>query len=107
METKVYTNSYKNLKKLKGIKDQLKANTEWVKHSQLEDRLYKQLKELAKEMIDSVQRDILKEGYYKDAGKEEVLVFMSNIDSFGVRWNFQQRKNLKAFMLKLVYNLKY
>ena len=106
MATKTAT-KYSTLKKLAKTKDQLSVNTSWVKVSQLEDKLYKQLKELAKEMIDSVQYVINHKGAYENAGVDEEREFEGLIDNYGVRWNYQQRCNLKDYIIGLVDNLKY
>lgn len=98
---------YKTLHKLAKTKSHIMCNTSWVRESQLEDKLYKQLHELANEMIDSVQYVINHRGAYEDAGWKEEREFMDCIDNYGVRFHHQQRCNLQEYIQRLIINLKY
>lgn len=102
----VTTLNYKTLKKLQRTNDKLIANHSIFDQSPLENKLYKQLKELAKEMIDSVQYVINHRGSYPNAGWQEEQEFMQVIDSYRVRWNAQQRYNLQYYIQKLINELK-
>ena len=99
------TDKYKTLRKLESTKQSLSSNYDEINKSVLENKLYKQLRELAVEMVDSVQYLINHRGYYKDAGWQEVNDFMLIIDNYGVRWNKHQRGNLINYVIKLVDKL--
>lgn len=97
---------YKALKKINRTIDSIRTNTNWVKDSQLKDRLYKQYKELADEMVARVQYIINHRGAYENAGQDEIREFESIVDR---RWldTAQQVFNLRDYINRKVDNLKY
>lgn len=97
----VQTLNYKTLKKLQRTNDKIVANHSIFDHSPLENKLYKQLKELADEMINSVQYVINHRGVYPNAGWQEEQEFIKIIDAYRVRWNATQRENLITYIQRL------
>lgn len=97
--------TYKTIRKIDKTKEQLRYNTSWVRSSQLEDKLYKQFKELADEMINSVQYVIAHRGAYENVGWDEERMFMGMVR--GCSFNYQQQCNLQEYISKLINNLKY
>lgn len=97
--------TYKSLKKISKVKEQIRFNTSWVKESQLENKLYKLFKELADEMIGSVQYLINRKGAYENAGSAEVNLYLKVMAK--CKFNYQQRSNLHDYINRLVDNLDY
>ena len=76
-----------------------------MKEDQLKNKLYKQLKELADEMVAKVQYVINHRGAYENAGQDEIREFEDIVRD--CNFHYQQQCNLIDYINKGVDNLKY
>lgn len=97
---------YKTLRKIQNTIDAIRSNTSWVKDSQLKDKLYKQYKELADEMVGKVQYIIDHRGAYENAGQDEIREFEDIVDR-NMLDTAQQVFNLRDYINRKVDNLRY
>lgn len=96
---------YKTLKKITNTREQLTANHEYFKENELKNKLYKQLKELADEMVNTVQYVINHRGAYENAGQDEIRTFEDIVRD--CEFHYQQQCNLIEYINRKVDNLKY
>lgn len=95
----------KYFNKISKTKEQIRVNHEYTKGDKLKDKLYKQFKELADAMIDSVQYKINHRGAYENAGQDEIREFMDGVSSED--FHYQQQCNLQDYINRRVDNLRY
>tara|TARA_R110000796_G_scaffold59371_1_gene136797 strand:+ start:6563 stop:6880 length:318 start_codon:yes stop_codon:yes gene_type:complete len=98
--------TYKTQKKIDKAKNKLRMTISYVQADQLHNKVYKLFKELAKEMVDSVQYVINHRGAYENAGWDEANVFNDEMSKYG-RFNYNEQCNLQGYMTRLIDNLKY
>lgn len=92
------------LNKIIKTREAIKVNYEFVKEDQLKNKLYKQFKQLASEMIGSIQYSINhKGGEGTISVGQTLLVFVGLIreDNF----TYQEVINLESYIKKLITNL--
>ena len=99
--------TYKTQKKIDRAKDKLSMTISYVQVNHQHNKIYKLFKELADEMIDSVQYVINHRGAYENAGWDEAGEFMDIVDGCSSNIITPLRHNLQDYIEILINKLKY
>jgi len=91
---------YKTIKKIERTKEAIQLNSDWITESLLRNKLYKQFKELAEEIIKSTKELITIKGKYENLGWQEEMEYMSLVVE--CNFNCSEQDNLQAYMRKLI-----
>ena len=83
---------FKTINKIDKTLESIRYNTSWVKDSQLKDKLYKQLLDLADEMINTLQYIFDHDGLDIQLAVDTQIVYERQVNRF--RFNLSQKTNL-------------